>query len=48
MFIKKKVNFYITEVEVNEFYDLLYTPYSKNPLRVSYNFLNNYIADNYY
>ena len=30
----------ITEVEVNEFYDLLYTPYSKNPLRVSYNFLN--------
>ena len=39
MFIKKKVNFYITEVEVNEFYDLLYTPYSKNPLRVSYNFL---------
>lgn len=40
MFIKKKVNFYITEVEVNEFYDLLYTPYSKNPLRVSYNFLN--------
>lgn len=40
MFIKKKINFYITEVEVNEFYDLLYTPYSKNPLRVSYNFLN--------
>lgn len=40
MFIKKKVNFYITEVEVDEFYDLLYTPYSKNPLRVSYNFLN--------
>lgn len=39
MFIKKKLNFYLTEVEVMEFYDLLYTPYSKNPLRVSYNFL---------
>lgn len=39
MFIIKKVNFYLTEEEVNTFYDLLYTPFSKNPLRVSYNFL---------
>ena len=39
MLIKKKLNFYLTEAEVIEFYDLLYTPYSKNPLRVSYNFL---------
>ena len=39
MFIAKKLNFYLTEEEVREFYDLLYTPYSKNPLRVSYNFL---------
>lgn len=39
MFIVKKVNFYLTEEEVNTFYDLLYTPFSKNPLRVSYNFL---------
>lgn len=39
MLIKKKLEFYLTEAEVNEFYDLLYTPYSKNPLRVSYNFL---------
>ena len=39
MLIKKKLNFYLTEAEVREFYDLLYTPYSKNPLRVSYNFL---------
>ena len=39
LLIKKKLNFYLTEAEVREFYDLLYTPYSKNPLRVSYNFL---------
>ncbi len=39
MLIKKKLEFYLTEAEVSEFYDLLYTPYSKNPLRVSYNFL---------
>ncbi len=39
MLIKKKLNFYLTEAEVIEFYDLLYTPYCKNPLRVSYNFL---------
>lgn len=39
MLIKKKLEFYLTEAEVIEFYDLLYTPYSKNPLRVSYNFL---------
>ena len=39
MFIAKKLNFYLTEEEVNEFYDLLYTPFAKNPLRVSYNFL---------
>lgn len=39
MFICKKLNFYITEEETNTFYDLLYTPYSKNPLRVSFNFL---------
>ena len=39
MLIKKKLNFYLTEDEIREFYDLLYTPYSMNPLRVSYNFL---------
>ena len=39
MLIAKKLNFYLTETEVKEFYDLLYTPYSKNPLQVSYNFL---------
>ena len=39
MFIAKKLNFYLTEEEANEFYDLLYTPFAKNPLRVSYNFL---------
>ena len=40
MFIKKKLNFYITNDEVREFYDLLYTPYATNPLRVSYNYLH--------
>lgn len=46
MFIAKKLNFYLTEEEVKEFYDLLYTPYSKNPLRVSYNFLVSSINGN--
>ena len=51
MLIAKKLNFYLTEDEVKEFYDLLYTPFSKNPLRVSYNFLtaNNVMEiDNYF
>ena len=39
MLIAKKLNFYVTEKEIKEIYDLLYTPFSKNPLRVSYNFL---------
>lgn len=39
MLIAKKLNFYLTEVEVKEFYDLLYTPYTTNPLRLSYNYL---------
>lgn len=46
MFIAKKLNFYLTEDEVREFYDLLYTPYSKNPLRVSYNFLASTVNGN--
>ena len=46
MFIAKKLNFYLTETEVLEFYDLLYTPFSKNPLRVSYNFLASTINGN--
>lgn len=46
MFIAKKLNFYLTESEVKEFYDLLYTPYSKNPLRVSYNFLASTVNGN--
>lgn len=39
MLIAKKLNFYLTEVEVKEFYDLLYTPHTTNPLRLSYNYL---------
>jgi hypothetical protein len=39
MFICKKLSYQVTDEEVKEFYDLLYTPYSQNPLRVSYNFL---------
>lgn len=42
MLIAKKLNFHLKEKEVQDFYSLLYTPYSKNPLQVSYNFL---IAD---
>lgn len=51
MLIMKKLNYYLTELEVSEFYDLLYTPYAKNPLRVSFNFLmaNDVLEiDNYY
>ena len=39
MFIAKKLNYNLKEKEVQDFYSLLYTPYSKNPLQVSYNFL---------
>lgn len=39
MLIKKKLNFHLTEREVLDFYDLLYTPHTKNTLRLSYNYL---------
>lgn len=39
MLIAKKLNFQLKEKEVQDFYNLLYTPYSSNPLQVSYNFL---------
>lgn len=39
MLICKKMNFHLTEKEVIEFYSLLYTSATKNPLRISYNFL---------
>ena len=39
MLIAKKLNYNLKEKEVQDFYSLLYTPYSKNPLQVSYNFL---------
>lgn len=51
MLIKKKLNFFITEHELKFFYDLLYTPNSTNPLRVSYNYLmsnNEWEIDNYF
>ena len=43
MFIAKKMNYQITEEETKKFYELLYTPNTPNPLRVSFNFL---MADN--
>ena len=51
MLINKKLNFFITEHELKVFYDLLYTPNSTNPLRVSYNYLmsnNEWEIDNYF
>ncbi len=39
MLICKKMNYHLTEKEVQEFYSLLYTTTAKNPLRLSYNFL---------
>ena len=40
MFICKKLYFNITEDETKDFYGLLYTENTKNPLRLSYNYLN--------
>lgn len=39
MFIKKKLSYELTKRETDNFYYMLYTPYAKNPLQVSYNFL---------
>ncbi len=39
MLICKKLNFHLTEKEVLEFYELLYTNKTPNPLRLSYNYL---------
>lgn len=43
MFISKRNNYQVSDEETKDFYDLLYTPNSPNPLRVSFNFL---MADN--
>ena len=51
MFIAKKNNYQVTEEETKYFYELLYTPSSPNPLRVSFNFLmtdNALEVDNYF
>lgn len=39
MLVCKKINFLLTEVETKDFYDLLYTPNTSDPLRLSYNYL---------
>lgn len=39
MLILKKLNFHLTEKEVVDFYNLLYTPNTNNALRLSFNFL---------
>ncbi len=51
MFIAKRNNYQVTEEETKYFYELLYTPSSPNPLRVSFNFLmtdNALEVDNYF
>ena len=51
MFMAKKTNYQVTKEDIQSFYDLLYTPNSPNPLRVSFNFLmaNNALeVDNYF
>ena len=40
MLMTKKDNHKIPESDINSFYDLLYTPENKNPLQLSYNFMN--------
>lgn len=39
MFILKKLNYELSDAEISEFYDLLYTPNTKDPIRLSYNYL---------
>ena len=39
MFAKKKMNLKLSDLEMEEFRRLLYSPYAQNPLLVSYNFL---------
>jgi len=39
MFCLKKKNFYVSNMEQKDFFDLLYTSKTTNPLRSSYNFL---------
>ena len=39
MLICKKLNFHLTDKEINDFYELLYTSDTKNPLRISFNYL---------
>ena len=51
LFNLKKISYGTTLSEVNDFYELLYTPNTKNPLRLSYNYLstsNICEIDNYY
>lgn len=45
MFIKKIVNYNVSESEINSFYHLLYTNEASNPLMISYNYL---MAENPY
>lgn len=40
LFYCKKMNYGITAAESHELFDLLYTPGTSNPLRLSYNYLN--------
>lgn len=39
MVITKKINFHISEADLRDFYNLLYTPDNKEPLMISYNYL---------
>ncbi len=39
MLIAKKLNFHLLEQEIQDFYEILYTPDSKEPLKLSYNYL---------
>lgn len=51
LFNLKRVKYGTTLSDSQDFYDLLYTPTTKNPLRLSYNFLNAndvYEVANYY
>lgn len=51
IFNYKRINYGVTKDEIDDFYNLLYTSKTSNPLRLSYNFLNSsniYEVDNYY
>lgn len=51
MYMAKKINYNVTSIENDEFKKLLYSPYAKNPLMISFNYqhsTDNFVVTNYF